>query len=312
MVSINISLKMSGGKKLVIEGIDPAETTGAKLKALIEAENGVAASEQQLIYTGQVIKDDRTLESYKVIKDAAFHFVHTKKKKATAATPAAAPAAAAAPAGAASPSTAGSATTPGAPMSSEQEQQAHQLVTSLSQKPEVVARILSHYPALLNEPVVRQFVENPQTVLESPEDMKKLTELLVSSAQPAAVMSKDELALMFTRVLTKLNIDTTTPLDVATIGQSGPAMADSEDAAGDVAMADDTPMVPAGGAEPATDVPMGDSAPATDVAADEATEAALVQLGAMGFTNRTLNLQALRAVEGDVEGAVALLLDMMG
>jgi hypothetical protein len=358
MATVNITIKASGGQKIVIEGVDPAETTGLQLKELIKEKNAVDVDAQQLIYTGQVLKNDRTLASYNIAKDCGIHFVHNKKKSGPAAGDASAssstvgaPAgvAAAAPSSAtstAAPTPAGSAaagataasagTSSSTPMTAAEEAQARMLVTQLSQNPEVVQRILQQFPSLLDENVVREFIANPQSVLESPESMRRLTELLINSSQPTLVVTREELSAIFTRVLTKLSIDVSQPL---TFGGTDTAAKEAEETktpSGSDSNATESTAVaaPTGGnvdvsmdaATPAaatgadadesmagSDDGDADMAGGADEEKDVATpeqEAQLEQLAGMGFVNRALNLNILNTTGGNVEDAIAMLLGM--
>ncbi|KAI5207547.1 UV excision repair protein Rad23, partial [Aureobasidium subglaciale] len=89
-------------QKFVIEA-EPSETIG-EVKAKIASEKGWEPSTQKLIYSGKILQDDKTVESYK-IEEKGFIVCMTSKPKAAPSKPAAP----------ATPAPAAQATTPAAP-----------------------------------------------------------------------------------------------------------------------------------------------------------------------------------------------------
>ena len=62
-MSISVHIKpTAGGEKLVLT-VDAGVTVG-ELKDEVHKQNGMAAADQRLIFKGQILKDERTLESY--------------------------------------------------------------------------------------------------------------------------------------------------------------------------------------------------------------------------------------------------------
>jgi ubiquilin len=63
MVTININIKpTAGGAKINLDV--QASATVEDLKGLLADKASMPASEQRLIYKGQILKDEKTLESY--------------------------------------------------------------------------------------------------------------------------------------------------------------------------------------------------------------------------------------------------------
>lgn len=63
MSSFQIKIKpTSGGANITVE--TSSEKSIAELKEAVASEAGIAAGEQRLIYKGQVLKNERTVESY--------------------------------------------------------------------------------------------------------------------------------------------------------------------------------------------------------------------------------------------------------
>lgn len=104
---MKLTLKDLKLQKFTIEA-EPSETIGA-LKEKIAADKGWEASSQMLIYSGKILKDDNTIESYK-IEEKGFIVCRISKPK-----PAPKPAAAAAAAAPSTPAPAPAASTPAAP-----------------------------------------------------------------------------------------------------------------------------------------------------------------------------------------------------
>lgn len=53
----------AGGDKLTLEGVEPSATVEDVKRKLAPLCN-IAAEEQRLIYKGQILKDERTVDSY--------------------------------------------------------------------------------------------------------------------------------------------------------------------------------------------------------------------------------------------------------
>ncbi|KAI3404316.2 hypothetical protein KGF56_002836 [Candida oxycetoniae] len=75
MSDITVTIKSSGDKKYEVT-FDP-KITILELKELIAEKSSIAASSQRLIYSGKVLKDDQTVESYKVQNSHTIHMVRS-------------------------------------------------------------------------------------------------------------------------------------------------------------------------------------------------------------------------------------------
>jgi len=106
MSEISINVKASNDNKYVIV-IDTSKTV-KEFKDKIAESCDTPADRMRLIYSGRVLKDDDTLESYKI---ASNHTVHMVRGNAPAAASASSATAAATPAAAATPSTTAAAAT---------------------------------------------------------------------------------------------------------------------------------------------------------------------------------------------------------
>ncbi|EDK44145.1 deubiquitination-protection protein dph1 [Lodderomyces elongisporus NRRL YB-4239] len=99
MSDITITIKSSGDQKFEVT-FDP-KITVLELKELIATKSSTPAASQRLIYSGKVLKDDQTVESYKVQNSHTVHLVRSStassSSSSTASTAAAAAAAASAP-----------------------------------------------------------------------------------------------------------------------------------------------------------------------------------------------------------------------
>lgn len=74
--------------------VEASETVAAFKKQIAEA-SSIPAENQRLIYSGKILKDDQTLESYKVQEDHVIHLVKSGMNKSNESKPAAATATAA-------------------------------------------------------------------------------------------------------------------------------------------------------------------------------------------------------------------------
>lgn len=83
---ITVTIKSSGDTKYELE-IDPSITVG-ELKQQIATKADIPADSQRLIYSGKVLKDDQTVELYKVSSGHTIHLVKSAAKTSSA-TPAA-------------------------------------------------------------------------------------------------------------------------------------------------------------------------------------------------------------------------------
>ncbi|KAK1780903.1 XPC-binding domain-containing protein [Copromyces sp. CBS 386.78] len=106
---MKVTFKDLKQQKFTLE-IEPTETI-AKVKAKISEERGWAPELQKLIYSGKILKDEETVESYK-IEEKGFVVCVVNKPKTTAPKPAESSSSAATPA---TPAAAASAPTPAAP-----------------------------------------------------------------------------------------------------------------------------------------------------------------------------------------------------
>ncbi|SCV01902.1 LANO_0F14092g1_1 [Lachancea nothofagi CBS 11611] len=73
-MSITIHVKF-GQNKLDVS-IDPASSVG-DLKTAIAEKSEIPADNQRLIYSGKILKDDQTVESYKILDDHSIHLVRS-------------------------------------------------------------------------------------------------------------------------------------------------------------------------------------------------------------------------------------------
>ncbi|KAL0095863.1 hypothetical protein J3Q64DRAFT_1708984 [Phycomyces blakesleeanus] len=81
MSTININVKTSSDGKFVI-AIDTTKTV-EELKKAIEEKTEVPVERQRLIYSGRVLKDDTTLETYKIADGNTVHMVKGAQPKTT-------------------------------------------------------------------------------------------------------------------------------------------------------------------------------------------------------------------------------------
>ncbi|AMD20280.1 HDL464Wp [Eremothecium sinecaudum] len=80
-MAITINIK-SGQNKWEVK-IEPSSTV-AELKEEIHNASGIAAENQRLIYSGKILKDDQTVESYKIVDGHAVHMVKAGGNKGSA------------------------------------------------------------------------------------------------------------------------------------------------------------------------------------------------------------------------------------
>ncbi|ODQ66394.1 hypothetical protein NADFUDRAFT_50313 [Nadsonia fulvescens var. elongata DSM 6958] len=73
MSEITVTIKSSSDQKYEIT-ISPQATVG-QLKEILAEKSGIEVSRQRLIFSGRVLKDDQTLESYKVQNTHTIHLV---------------------------------------------------------------------------------------------------------------------------------------------------------------------------------------------------------------------------------------------
>jgi ubiquilin len=66
MSTININIKPTAGGSKINLDVDPNATV-LELKALLAEKASMPAAEQRLIYKGQILKDEKSLESYGVL-----------------------------------------------------------------------------------------------------------------------------------------------------------------------------------------------------------------------------------------------------
>ncbi|KAK9906810.1 hypothetical protein WJX75_008440 [Coccomyxa subellipsoidea] len=82
MSQFTVHLKTtSGGEKISVDVKN--ELTIAEVKALVAEKSNVPADNQRLIYKGQVLKDDRTVESYGLAADHVLHLVRARPASST-------------------------------------------------------------------------------------------------------------------------------------------------------------------------------------------------------------------------------------
>ncbi|CAL8462374.1 g1907 [Coccomyxa elongata] len=76
----------SGGEKIPVDVKN--ELTIADVKALVAEKSNIPADNQRLIYKGQVLKDDRTVESYGLAADHVLHLVRAARPPSATSQPA--------------------------------------------------------------------------------------------------------------------------------------------------------------------------------------------------------------------------------
>ncbi|KAG9515131.1 hypothetical protein KCU79_g23673, partial [Aureobasidium melanogenum] len=84
--TMKLTFKDLKQQKFVIEA-EPSETIG-EVKSKIASEKGWEPSTQKLIYSGKILQDDKTVESYK-IEEKGFIVCMTSKPKAAPSKPSA-------------------------------------------------------------------------------------------------------------------------------------------------------------------------------------------------------------------------------
>ncbi|CAK0751892.1 hypothetical protein CVIRNUC_002103 [Coccomyxa viridis] len=90
MSAFTVFLKVTGGEKLSLE-VTPKQTI-AELKAAVATQCDIPAENQRLIYKGQVLKDEKTIEDYALAADHVLHLVKGRALGGASGTSSAAPA----------------------------------------------------------------------------------------------------------------------------------------------------------------------------------------------------------------------------
>lgn len=179
MGSVRIVVKpTAGGAKLEREV--EREATIAEVKEALSEEAGIPASDQRLIYKGQILKDERTVESYGIASDHVLHLVRGKPTGNTQSSAAAAAGVAAGGAGgsgsaAGVPPAAGGGAIPG-PMGLMDPEMMRQMMGSpfmqqLLNNPELMRNMLQMNPGVRElmdrDPQMAQMLNNPELLRES-------------------------------------------------------------------------------------------------------------------------------------------------
>eukprot|EP00775_Hariotina_reticulata_P004258 gene4258-4509_t len=179
-MSIRIVVKpTSGGQKLERE-TEPSQTVLEVKEALAE-ECGIPAADQRLIYKGQILKDERTLDSYGIGNDHVLHLVRASRPPGSAQSSSAAAATNASAATSTPPGAAGSPASAamsmpgplGGLMDSTAMQQMMQspLMQQLLNNPDMLRSMLQMNPAVRElmdrDPQMAQLLNNPELLRES-------------------------------------------------------------------------------------------------------------------------------------------------
>ena len=83
---LKLTLKQNSGQQFDVQ-IKAAGSTVADLKvACAEKAGGISAEEIRLIYKGKILKDDNTLEEYKINDGDTVHLVKSKAPGSSSAT----------------------------------------------------------------------------------------------------------------------------------------------------------------------------------------------------------------------------------
>lgn len=173
MGKVPLSVKQSGaeGRKLSVEA-ELADSV-ADLKAALAGPSGIPAAEQRLVYKGQVLRDERSLESYGLAADHVLHLVRGRPVGgSTPAQPAAAPAPAA-PLGGAPPSSIPGAGFGGDPLGGDGMSglMNSPIVQSMLDNPELLRSVFQSNPAIRElmerNPELAQMLNNPAVLRES-------------------------------------------------------------------------------------------------------------------------------------------------
>ncbi|CAL5227682.1 g10690 [Coccomyxa viridis] len=84
MSGFTVFLKVTGGDKLSLE-VTPKQTI-AELKTVVATKCDIPAENQRLIYKGQVLKDEKTVEDYALAAEHVLHLVRGRSPGASSAT----------------------------------------------------------------------------------------------------------------------------------------------------------------------------------------------------------------------------------
>eukprot|EP00127_Corallochytrium_limacisporum_P001013 Clim_evm12s34 gene=Clim_evmTU12s34 len=304
MVKINIKAPSVGNKSIVVEDVELSSTV-RELKERIQPELNVAPESQRLIFLGQVLKDEQTLESCGVQDGANLHMV----KSGGASRQGQASSGARQTGGAAASGGGAAGTGAGAEMMGDigegRGQSMRDILLALSD-PQMREQILAMNPALrpwVDDP---QFQEQVQHLLANPGAEQALAQAMGEGgfgddtpAEP--IVNREQLSGALSNVIRRLGLE-----DRAAQGVDGINMANIPPGAASGMMG-----APAGAeavAEAGDTPSAAREAPAEQVNYEERFASELDMMSSMGFTDRALNIRALIATSGDVNAAVELVL----
>lgn len=79
MASMRVIVKpTAGGDKITLETVEPSSTV-MEVKEKLSEQCSIPATEQRLIYKGQILKDERTVESYGTCLLPCYHPPHAAR-----------------------------------------------------------------------------------------------------------------------------------------------------------------------------------------------------------------------------------------
>ncbi|SCU97262.1 LADA_0H05336g1_1 [Lachancea dasiensis] len=84
---MSITIHVKSGQNKWDVSIDSTSSVGELKRAIAEISD-IPAENQRLIYSGKILKDDLTVDSYKILNDHSIHLVKSGAKKSTPAAPA--------------------------------------------------------------------------------------------------------------------------------------------------------------------------------------------------------------------------------
>lgn len=174
---ITLHVKPTAGGQKVEISCEP-NITVLELKEKVQAQNQMSAAEQRLIFKGQIMKDDRTIDSYGIVNESVLHLVRGRPAAGSAAGGAAGAGqgAAAAPGAATAPGAAPSAADPFGmlgggglpPPGAMAAMMNNPLMQSLLDNPELLRGMLTANPAMRElmerNPEIRQVLSDPNTL----------------------------------------------------------------------------------------------------------------------------------------------------
>eukprot|EP00958_Prasinococcus_capsulatus_P021925 scaffold3036_cov414-Prasinococcus_capsulatus_cf.AAC.34 len=166
-----VHVKSTGGVKVTLSDVDLSLSVKDFKDQVAASELGIPAAQQRLIYKGQVLKDERTLNSYGIESD---HTVHCVKG--------------AAPAGAGSPSTNTTTSNPtpaaAAARTNSTSPSTHSLFDSFGAMPsmqEMQQQMMQDpntFREMMNSPILQNLLNNPELMRQMVMSNPQLQELM--------------------------------------------------------------------------------------------------------------------------------------